>query len=469
MLPGSLPYFIFFAIVWIIYSRFGVKGQNIILLFASYFFYGYWDVRLLCLLIVCTGISYIVVLKIDACTEHAVRKKYMLIGVLAVLGILAFFKYYNFFVGSLNNLAISFGFKNSITLLNLIVPVGLSFYIFQLLSYILDVYRGEQQAIRDPIIIALYAAFFPTLLSGPIERSRHLIPQIEKPRSINANSLHSGTFLILTGLFKKFIIADFLALRVNEIFAQPEGQAAGVLLEGVYLFTAQIYLDFSGYTDIVRGSAILLGFEICENFQQPYLAHSIADFWHRWHMSLSSWFRDYLYIPLGGNRKGRFRTYMNLFITMFLCGLWHGSQWTFVLWGGLHGIYLIGYRIFSKSRSSASGQNGHASTVKKILSIFLTFNVVAFTWVIFRADNIVQAYSYFAGLFSTDIFTTFPFRILLILAAVLAIDLPSYLSSDSLIITKWSWYIQGLIYAVILLLLGNLAGSWEEPFVYFAF
>ncbi len=348
MLFNSLEFVVFFAVVLALYSVLNHPRQNALLLVASYVFYGAWDYRFLLLLIGTTLVDYAVGLAIDRRSDPAARRRILMFSIVANLGVLGVFKYFNFFADSLVEFAGLFGLSVSPVTLNIVLPVGISFYTFQSMAYTIDVYRGHLKPCRSLPDFALYVTFFPQLVAGPIERATHLLPQIYARRVMTAEKIGSGLSLIALGFFKKVVMADNLAPTVNEIFAKQGGYTAEEVLVGAIFFAFQIYGDFSGYTDIARGTSRVLGFELMDNFREPYFARSPSDFWQRWHISLSTWLRDYLYISLGGNRGGRLTTYRNLILTMLLGGLWHGAAWNFVWWGLYHGTLLVGYRWYEE-------------------------------------------------------------------------------------------------------------------------
>ncbi|MBO7681075.1 MAG: MBOAT family protein, partial [Thermoguttaceae bacterium] len=355
MLFNSFTFPVFLLIVLSLYYCLARRWQNLLLLLSSYLFYAWWDWRFVALLLYVTFVNYLAGLKIaearpksggegDALV-HSPREKFWLWTAVAIsLGLLGFFKYFNFFADSLVHLLNVLGFGATPFALRILLPVGISFFTFQALAYTIDIYRGKETVQRNFPLFALYISFFPQLVAGPIERSTRLIPQLKKRRVVTKEMIASASQLILVGYFKKIFLADGVAPVVNSIFEKPDGLCGLALLMGAYLLALQIYGDFSGYTDIARGVARLFGIELCLNFRQPYFASNITDFWRRWHISLSTWLRDYLYIPLGGNRKGKGRTYRNLMLTMLLGGLWHGANWTFVAWGGLHGLFLMAHK-----------------------------------------------------------------------------------------------------------------------------
>ncbi|MDA1306433.1 MAG: MBOAT family protein, partial [Acidobacteria bacterium] len=319
------------------------------LLVASYVFYGAWDYRFLSLLGISTIIDYVVALRMaDAAGRH--RKAWLIVSLVTNLGLLGFFKYFNFFVDSGNALLIALGVDPMPMRLHIVLPVGISFYTFQTLSYTIDVYRGKLDPTRSLRDFALFVAYFPQLVAGPIERATHLLPQVLNPRRLSMPLLHQGLWLISWGLFKKMVIANNLAIVVDRTFAAGSGATGAEYLIAIYAFAFQIYCDFSGYSDIARGLAALMGIDLMVNFNNPYAATNPREFWRRWHISLSTWLRDYLYVPLGGNRGALWQTYRALMLTMLLGGIWHGAQWTFVVWGLYHGVWLAVHRWMTMDR-----------------------------------------------------------------------------------------------------------------------
>lgn len=390
MLFNSYAFWIFYAIVAALYFRLRHRGQNLLLLAASYFFYGCWDWRFLSLIALSTVMDYLVALQLDRSQNERARKALMTLSLVANLGLLAFFKYYGFFASEFSQLLSTIGVPALIPQLDIVLPVGISFYTFQTLSYTIDVYRRQLPAAKNFLDFALYVAFFPQLVAGPIERATKLLPQVLKPRTHRQGDFAEGLYHILTGLFKKVFVADTLAVMVNGAFATPTSQLTGAeALLAVYAFAFQIYGDFSGYSSMARGVAKWLGFDLMENFRRPYFAESPSEFWQRWHISLSQWLRDYLYIPLGGNRHGSVQTYRNLMLTMVLGGLWHGANWTFLAWGAYHGLLLCVYRACAARWGSrdASRYEYALRWGRRILM----FHLVCFGWLLFRAESFTQA------------------------------------------------------------------------------
>ena len=475
MLFNSLIFLGFITVVFLVYPRLRLRGQNVFLLVASYVFYGYWDWRFNFLLFISTIVNFWVGQRIHASNDQKQRKFLLFISVAVNLGILGFFKYFNFFIDSAASLLAAIGLEPHLPVLRVILPVGISFYTFQTMSYTIDIYRDKLEPTENFIDFALFVSFFPQLVAGPIERAKNLLPQISKPRHMTRENVLSGLNLVLLGFFKKVAIADTLAPIVENIFADPTAMSSGQLWTGVYAFTFQIYGDFSGYTDIARGIALLLGFKLMKNFNAPYLSRNITEFWRRWHISLSSWLKDYLYIPLGGNRRGRVRTYINLMITMFLGGLWHGAAWNFVVWGLLHGIYLAVHRMILKGKKpDLSWPRTFPGWAADIVKIFLTFHLVALTWVLFRSPDFPSALVYLKGLFRFHQFTDLSAAVLFAGSLMIVLDVAQIWSRSHTWLTD-RHEVRILRYSVAqLLLVSVLTASIAHiqtiiPFIYFQF
>ena len=381
LLFDSPVYFLFLVLVVVIYWRLSWRRQNAFLLCASYFFYGWWDWRFLLLMIFSTVIDYLIAQRISEEAPGARRRTLLIVSLCINFGLLGFFKYCNFFLDSFATLLGTLGVHTvPMFFLKIILPPGISFYTFQEVAYVVDVYKGELRPSRSFLDYGLFITLFPHLIAGPIQRPSHLLPQVQRPRQFNEGAFFDGCMLIISGLFRKTVIADSCANLANMAFDGRLGANFWSTFIGVYAFAWQIYGDFSGYSDIARGSAQLLGFHFMLNFRQPYFAGSLQDFWRRWHISLSTWLRDYLYIPLGGSRDGPTRTYVNLTITMLLGGLWHGANWTFVIWGGIHGAWLSVERFFWPKRETSAWY-----------SRILTLVVVGVSWIFFRARSLRAA------------------------------------------------------------------------------
>jgi D-alanyl-lipoteichoic acid acyltransferase DltB (MBOAT superfamily) len=475
VLFNSLVFLGFMAIVLLVYPRLRHRWQNVFLLIASYVFYGYWDWRFTFLLFTSTVVDFWIGLKLQESNIQKRRKFLLLISIAVNLGILGFFKYFNFFIESSSSVLSSIGFQPHMPVLQVILPIGISFYTFKTMTYTIDIYRRQIVPEKGLVNYALFTSFFPQILAGPIERASNLLPRIAAPRKITREMVLTGLNLILLGYFKKVAIADTLAPIVGKIFDAPEGMSSGQLWTGVYAYTFQIYGDFSGYTDIARGIACLLGFKSMENFNAPYLSRSITEFWQRWHISLSTWFRDYLYIPLGGNRRGNARTYTNLIITMFLCGLWHGAAWTFILWGLIHGLYLAGHRIIIKgNKPDFSWPQNFPGWTANIVKIFLTFHIVALAWILFRAPSLESALVYFEGLFRFNQMYDVSFAVIFAGCLMIFLDIAQMWGRSHTWLTD-RHDIRIVRYSVAqLLLLSVLCAAIEHsgtttPFIYFQF
>jgi alginate O-acetyltransferase complex protein AlgI len=398
MLFNSFQFWIFFALVLGLYWRLGHKAQNRLLLVASYVFYGWWDWRFLSLIVVSTVVDYLVGLRLISPNRDEARKKWLVaLSVCVNLGLLGVFKYSGFFVESAGALLDALGFQAHLPTLRIILPVGISFYTFQTLSYTVDVYRGKVTPTRDFLDFALFVSFFPQLVAGPIERAKRLLPQVSSPRQVTRQDFQIGLYCIVFGLFKKVVVADNMAVIADHVFAMDPATVSNLeVWLGVLAFTFQVYGDFHGYSLIAQGTARWMGFHIMDNFRQPFFATSPREFWHRWHISLSSWLRDYLYIPLGGSRRGTVRTYVNLMTTMVLGGLWHGAAWTYVLWGTIHGGWLAIHRLLSV-RFPPREESG---TTLHLIKVFLTFLGICVTMLFFRSESVADALTFFFGLFS---------------------------------------------------------------------
>src|SRR6266478_4428761 len=357
MLFDSPAYFVFLIPVVLVYWRLDRRGQNIFLLLASYFFYGWWDWRFLALMIGSTTVDFLIAQKIAPNCSDGNRRKWFIFSLLLNFSILGTFKYFNFFVGSFSTALGTLGIHNiPLPIIRIILPPGISFYTFQEVAYIVDVYKGRLQAAKSFVEYGLFVSLFPHLIAGPIQRPAHLLPQVQRNRTLDADRFFDGMMLIFSGLLRKCVIADNCALLANAAFGGQFGNSTfWVVLIGAYAFAWQVYGDFSGYSDIARGSAQLLGFHFMINFSQPFLAQRFQELWRRWHISLSTWLRDYLYIPLGGSAGGDRKTSRNLSITMVLAGLWHGANWTFVVFGAIHGVVLSVERYFFPAKSKSGG------------------------------------------------------------------------------------------------------------------
>lgn len=394
LLFNSIDFLIFFPIVTILYFTLPHKFRWFLLLISSCVFYMAFIPQYILILAVTIIVDYfvgIVITRIDA----KYRKLFLAISIISNVAFLFIFKYFNFFNENMGRAAAFFHWNYPIENLSIILPIGLSFHTFQSMSYIIEVYRGNQKPERNFGIYALYVLFYPQLVAGPIERPQNLLKQFHEPKQFDDKRVIDGLRLMLVGMFKKVVIADNLALLVNYVYNNPIGQNGSTLIIATYFFTFQVYCDFSGYTDIARGAARVMGFELMENFNRPYFSKSISEFWRRWHISLSSWFKDYVYIPLGGNRVSKLKTYRNLLIVFMLSGLWHGANWTYIIWGILNGVYLVISNITSGVREKLYRIfkiDAKNNFTVKIWKTFFTFNLISFTWIFFRAKSVNDAF-----------------------------------------------------------------------------
>ena len=468
MLFNSVIFFIFLAAVLpVFYFLKTQRHKTLWLLLASYVFYGYWDWRFCSLLLFSTVVDYYLGLKIYQTQEKKKRLLLLRLSLLANLGILGVFKYFNFFIDSFQEILGGFGYSGDYLHLNILLPVGISFYTFQTLSYTLDIYRGKLKPTHNFLSFALFVSFFPQLVAGPIERAKTLLPQLEKFVKPTKTQLNDGVALIVLGLFKKVMIGDTAGRYVDHIFSDLGIYPSVEILVALVLFSIQIYADFSGYSHIARGVAKLLGIELMKNFNQPYFARNITEFWHRWHISLSTWLRDYLYISLGGNRIGKSRMYGNLMLTMLLGGLWHGASWNFVIWGGLHGLFLAVHKW-------KMGDKKISTQVSRWPRFGNTFLLVTFTWLFFRATTFAQTQLFFSKMWhwETSAFTADYLKILFsFLAVTYVIDFFEYKTGKHAFVNAISntglrW---GILTALFTVCLIYILQAQTAPFIYFQF
>lgn len=405
MLFNSLSYLLFLPLVFIVYwsvNNRSLKLQNFLLLIASYFFYACWDWRFLFLLIFSTALDYFTGLQMFNAKNHKNKKFWFWLSIIINLGFLGVFKYYNFFVSSFENMLSNFGLHSDFWTLQLILPVGISFYTFHGLSYVIDIYNNRIKPERNIVDYSLFVSFFPLLVAGPIERATHLLPQIKKKRHFDYNKAMDGFYQILWGLFKKIVIADSCAAYANDIFDNYQSMNSASLILGAIYFSFQIYGDFSGYSDIALGTSKLLGIDLLRNFNFPYFSRDIAEFWRRWHISLSSWFRDYLYIPLGGSKGGIQSKVRNTFIIFLVSGFWHGANWTFIIWGLLNAIYFLPLLLTNRNRNNIDivAKGKYFPTLKEFANIIFTFSLTTFAWIFFRSKTVSQAFVYVKNIFA---------------------------------------------------------------------
>ena len=463
----------FFVLYWTV-TKNHLKAQNILILISSYVFYSWWDYRFLFLLIFSTLLDFITGLKIH---QSSIKRRtvWLLISVVINLGFLGLFKYYNFFIESFAVVLNSVGLQSNIWTLNIILPVGISFYTFHGLSYVFDIYNKKIEPTKNFIDYAVFVSFFPLLVAGPIERATHLLPQVKTKRVFDYSKAIDGLRQILWGLFKKIVIADNCATFANIIFSNHEAYSGSTLLLGAVFFAFQIYGDFSGYSDIALGIARLLGFDLIRNFAFPYFSRDIAEFWRRWHISLSSWFRDYLYLPLGGSKGKLIIQIRNIFIIFLVSGFWHGANWTFIVWGCLNALYFLPLLIFGKNRTNLNtvAEGRFLPSGKEFLQIVCTFFLVVIAWIFFRADNVGIAFDYILRIFSASLFSMpqfLPKKLILILFLFYFVewiqrDKQHALQFQNVYVPKvvrWSIY-----YALVGILV--FYGGEEQGFIYFQF
>jgi len=410
MLFNSIDFAIFlpivFAIYWFVVSK-NLKLQNLLIVAASYVFYGWWDWRFLSLIFFSTLVDFSVGRALRGTEDEGKRKALLWVSIAVNLGFLGFFKYFNFFVDNFVAAFSLLGTEISATSLSIILPVGISFYTFQTLSYTIDVYRKKLDATDDFIAFSAFVSFFPQLVAGPIERATNLLPQFFKKRTFDYDRAVDGGRQILWGLFKKMVIADNCAEYANLIFNNSAEQSGSMLVLGALFFTFQIYGDFSGYSDIAIGTARLFGFDMKKNFAFPYFSRDIAEFWRRWHISLSTWFRDYLYIPLGGSRGGTWMKVRNTFAIFIVSGFWHGANWTFIIWGALNALYFLPLLLTNNNRRNMEvvAKGKLLPTFRELGGIGMTFGLTVFAWIFFRANSLTHAFEYIGGIFSPSLFS----------------------------------------------------------------
>ncbi|HEY6188753.1 MAG TPA: MBOAT family O-acyltransferase [Pyrinomonadaceae bacterium] len=490
MLFNSYIFWAFFAVVFVLYRLLSHRAQNYMLLAASYVFYAYWDWRFLFVMLFSTVVDYYAAIGIGRSESKRVRKTILLTSITLQLGLLGVFKYYGFFSQELSGLFTALGLPVSLPVLNFLLPVGISFYTFQTMSYTIDVYRGDFKYEKNFVDFALFVSFFPHLVAGPLVRARKLLPQLTKPRVRRADDFREGLYYVAIGLFKKVVVGDNLAIIANSIFHTSPSQLTGLeCLVGIYAFAFQIYGDFSGYSSIAQGVARWLNIDLTTNFNLPYFAVSPPDFWARWHISLSTWFRDYVYVPLarrGGAHPTRWRLYSTLVLVMLLSGLWHGAAWTFILWGLYHGLLLCGYRIiswprfrfFKKYREAAptpvaKPAGARASWMGYALRVVLMFHLVCLGWLLFRAESMAQVWGMLSRM-ATDFRMTPLASSALAMIVFFAGPLVVYefwleRKQDLLRLTGTHWWVRAAAYSYCALMLWFFAPPVSNVFIYFQF
>ncbi|MBA4149668.1 MAG: MBOAT family protein [Verrucomicrobia bacterium] len=471
MLFNTIEFGIFFLAVLSLYFVLPHRGQNLMLLGASYLFYGAWDYRFLSLILISTTVDFVVGQMLHKSEDDRRRKVILFWSIFINLGFLGFFKYCNFFAENLQGLLATFGVQVRPSTLSIILPVGISFYTFQSMSYTIDIYRRQLKPCTRFFDFMLYVAFFPQLVAGPIERAQHLLRQVTTPRKVRKEHFTEGFHLIMWGLFKKMVIADNMALIADPIFNQSGDFSAGQVFVGALAFAFQIYGDFSGYTDIARGVARTMGFELMLNFNLPYFATSPQDFWRRWHISLSTWLRDYLYIPLGGSKKGEVRTYINLMLTMVLGGLWHGASWTFVIWGFYHGALLCVHRLIQKSLPVPSFSPA-GEFVWRWTRIAFMFGLTLYGWLIFRAASFEQLMAMTKALFAFQLSPEtvgLVVKILFYCGLLLLVQLYQHARNNLEAVRESPVLLQTSFYLVCFYLIAIFGVFDAQSFIYFQF
>lgn len=478
---SSFEFAIFLPIVFCLYwllSGSGTKAQNILLIIASYYFYGWWDWRFLVLIALSTFFDYFIGIEISKSKKESIRKALLLTTLTLNIGLLFTFKYFNFFLSSFYGIFSLFGQPlNKSLAINLVLPVGISFYTFQTLSYSIDIYRNKLEPTSDIISFFAFVSFFPQLVAGPIERAANLLPFFHENRVFKYDEMTYGMRQILWGIFKKIVIANTCSIYVDNIFENYSEYGSSTLLLGAFFFSFQIYGDFSGYSDIAIGTAHLFGIKLTRNFSYPYFSRNIAEFWRRWHISLSTWFRDYVYIPLGGNRDRIWISIRNIFITFLLSGLWHGANWTFIMWGVLNAVYLLPSSIFNNNKFRKTkdivAKGKLIPSLKESIQMGITFGLVSITWIFFRAESVGHAISYLSRMFSTSIFSIpeiFPIRLILLVALFVLVEwfqrehnnVLQSLTKDLSFILRWIVY-------YLIIGMAWFSSSRHTEFIYFQF
>ena len=476
MLFNSFEFLLFLPVVfllyWFVFNK-KLNLQNLLLLVSSYIFYGWWDYRFLSLIIFSSIIDFYCGLSIEKAHTKTTKKKWLLLSMFINLGFLGIFKYFNFFSQSLQEAFQSFGYQIDTLTLNIILPVGISFYTFQTMSYTIDVYRNKLKPTKDIIAFFAFVSFFPQLVAGPIERATNLLPQFYKKRQFNYANAVDGCRQILWGLFKKIVVADNCALIVNQVFDNYTSLNSSTLVVGVIFFAFQIYGDFSGYSDIAIGTSRLFGFNLMQNFAFPYFSRDIAEFWRRWHISLSTWFRDYVYIPLDGSRGGLWMKVRNTFIIFLVSGFWHGANWTFIIWGALNAIYFLPLLLLNRNRVNTNtvAENRIVINFKEFIQVVITFILTLFAWVFFRAPNVSTAINYISNMFSKTIFNfpTIDLKPLIFIFILVGFEWLNRtkkhgLEINNIKLTIFRWFIYLFVFCLILIF-----GAQSQSFIYFQF
>ena len=483
MLFNSLDFAFFLPIVfflyWFVFNK-NLNFQNALIVISSYVFYGWWDWKFLTLIVFSTFIDFNIGIQLSKTSSKSKRKILLWGSILTNIGLLGFFKYYNFFITNFIKAFSLFGTSLEISTLQIILPVGISFYTFQTLSYTIDVYKRKLEPTQNLIAFSAFVSFFPQLVAGPIERATQLLPQFDKKRDFNYVKAVNGLKQILWGLFKKVVIADNCADFANLIFNNSSSYSGSTLALGAFFFAFQIYGDFSGYSDIAIGTARLFGFNLMQNFNFPYFSRDIAEFWRRWHISLSTWFRDYLYIPLGGSKGSSLSKIKNTFIIFLVSGFWHGANWTFIAWGFLNALYFLPLLVLNKNRKNTDtvAMEKTFPSLREIFQILFTFSITVFAWIFFRAESISHAFQYIKGIFTNELFKmptlkeSFPYSKLTFILILIFMSIEWIGRQQSFAIStignswpkgiRWGFY---LLLSVSIL----LSSGEKQSFIYFQF
>jgi alginate O-acetyltransferase complex protein AlgI len=482
MLFNSIDFAIFLPIVFILYwfvTNKNLKLQNLLIVVASYLFYGWWDYRFLSLILFSTIVDYSVGIGLLKQENKTKRKILLWTSILVNLGFLGFFKYYNFFLDNFITAFSFFGTEIKANSLNIILPVGISFYTFQTLSYSIDVYKRKLEPTKDFIAFSAFVSFFPQLVAGPIERARNLLPQFYKKRTFDYSKAVDAMRQILWGLFKKIVIADNCAVFADQIFNNSHDYSGSTLVLGAIFFAFQIYGDFSGYSDIAIGTARLFGFNLMQNFAFPYFSRDIAEFWRRWHISLSTWFRDYLYIPLGGSRGTNYFKIRNVFIIFLVSGFWHGANWTFIIWGALNALYFLPIMLLNKNKINTDvvAQGKYLPSVKEVLSMTLTFSLTTIAWIFFRAEDIHHAISYLSNIIHPSTLTlpeliTPKLEMIYTLLCIFILLLFEWMNRDkihALDIANYNQSNRWMLYLILIIMIITFGSFNQNSFIYFQF
>jgi D-alanyl-lipoteichoic acid acyltransferase DltB (MBOAT superfamily) len=479
MLFNSIDFALFLPLVFVVYwllRRFPLVYQNTFVVLASYVFYGWWDYRFLALILLSTVVDFSIGLLLGKENKDLKKRIFLFLSILVNPGLLGFFKYYNFFVDNFVQVFSFFGSSINPSGLDIVLPVGISFYTFQTMSYTIDVYRKRLKPTKDFIAFSAYVSFFPQLVAGPIERASNLLPQFYEKRKFDYSSSIDGVRQILWGFFKKIVIADSCAPYVNLIFESHDQYSGSTLLVASFLFTLQIYGDFSGYSDIAIGTARLFGFKLMQNFAFPYFSRDIAEFWRRWHISLSTWFRDYLYVPLGGSRGGTWMRIRNIFLIFLVSGFWHGANWTFIAWGGLNAALFLPLMLSGRNRKNLEFERrrNNLPSLQEGIQMSITFLTVLLAWILFRSENLNQAIHFYGEIFSKSLFQTpevFPSSVFIIIVIFFIIEwfgrfsqfaIQNFHSSN-----KFVNYLLFIFMTMFIYIFGNFDSEYE--FIYFQF